>query len=138
MKFLKTTSASIIAICLLFTLNSCSKGKDDAAKPVTKDQLAGKWTMTIQSNSIVTLHATLKANGAMELDEPPFDNVTDIILLWDVTNGKFTAHLDANNIPNYWKLEGTIDPKLTSVTGTLTADNSPNPPQVATFILDKQ
>ncbi len=139
MKSLKFFSALAIVASLLFSFSSCKKGNDSVSKnTVTKDQLAGKWNMSIQANGIVTLRATLKASGSMELDQPPYDGIADIILLWDVTNNNFTAHLDANGISNYWKLNASIDPKTLSMTGELIANNDPNPPQTALFTMDKQ
>ena len=136
MKSLKFFSVMAIAASLLFCFSSCKKDSDTKSG-VTKDQLLGKWTFVIQYNGTTTYHATLKASGGMEVDQPPFDDVADIILLWDVNQNNFTAHIDINGITNYWKLTGTVDAAGASVAGTLVANDGVNPPITALFTMDK-
>jgi len=135
MKSLKFLSAVVVAATILFTFSSCKKDSD--IKTVTKEQLLGKWTFVIQYNGTTTYHANLKASGGMEVDQPPFDDVADIILLWDVSKNNFSAHIDINGITNYWKLTGTVDAAGASVAGTLVANDGVNPPITALFTMDK-
>ena len=139
MKSLTSGSALAFAAIILFSFSSCKKEKDSVSNAaVTKDQLAGKYNMVVQANGTATWHATLKASGAMEIDQAPYDNISDIILLWDVNSNTFTAHLDANGVTNYWKLSAPVDPKTLSMAGQLVANDGVNPPLTALFTMDKQ
>jgi hypothetical protein len=135
MKSLKFFSAAIFSAAFLFSFSSCKKDND--TKTVTKEQLLGKWTFVIQYNGTTTYHANLKASGGMEVDQAPFDDVADIILLWDVNQNNFTAHIDINGITNYWKLTGTADTAGSSIAGTLVANDGVNPPITALFTMAK-
>src|SRR5262245_25890590 len=103
MNSLKTSSVFTLVIACLFSLVSCKKDHDAVStNTVTKDQLVGKWNMFIQADAgKISALATIKGSGAMEIDQQPYDGITDLILLWDVTNNKFTAHVDANGVKNY-------------------------------------
>jgi len=138
MNSLKTPGALTIVIALLFFLVSCKKDHDAAStNTVTKDQLVGKWNMFIQADAgKISALATIKGSGAMEIDQQPYDGITDLVLLWDVNDNKFTAHVDANGVKNYWKLDGSVDPKTLSIAGELVTNT--NPPANAIFTLDKQ
>jgi hypothetical protein len=143
MKSLKIFSALPILVALLFSFSSCKKENDSVSKStvskntITKDQLVGKWNLFIQSDAgNLSAHATLKASGAMELDQQPYDGITDLVLLWDLNNNNFTAHLDAYGVTDYWKLNGPVDPKTLSTAGQLTTNT--NPPVNALFTMDKQ
>jgi hypothetical protein len=136
MKSLKFFSAVVIAAAFLFSFSSCKKD-GDTKNGVTKDQLLGKWTFVIQYNGTTTYHANLKASGGMEVDQPPFDDVADILLLWDLSKNNFTAHIDINGITNYWKLTGTVDAAGSSIAGTLVANDGVNPPITAVFTMAK-
>jgi len=135
MKSLKFFSALAIAAAFLVSFSSCKK--EDEKTGITKDQLLGKWNFAIQYNGVTTYHANLKASGGMEVDQAPFDDVADIILLWDVSKNSFTAHIDINGITNYWKLTGTVNPGGSSIAGTLVANDGVNPPITALFTMDK-
>jgi hypothetical protein len=137
MKSLKIVRTLFIAASMVLAFNSCSKDKN-AVKTVSKEQLAGKWNMVVQANSgTVVWHAELKLNGAMEVDQQPYDGIPDVILLWDLTGNNFTAHVDFNNITNYWKLDAPVDPKTLSMAGQFKL-NDPATPQTAIFTMDKQ
>ncbi|HEV8504566.1 MAG TPA: hypothetical protein VGQ53_04170 [Chitinophagaceae bacterium] len=138
MNSVKTSSAVTVVIALLLSVVSCKKDHDSAStNTVTKDQLVGKWNLFIQSDAgNISAQATMKGSGAMELDEQPYDGITDLVLLWDVNNNKFTAHVDAFGVTNYWKLDGAVDPKTLAIAGQLTTNTSP--PVNAIFTLDKQ
>ena len=140
MKFLKFVSVLAVMAGSMFFFSSCSKQKDavNPSNTVTKDQLVGKWNGNIQSNAgSPAFHADLKGSGAMELDIAPYDGITDIVLLWDVNGNNFTAHVDANGVTNYWKIDATIDPKTLSMAGQLKVNNDPNPPITGIFTMDK-
>ncbi len=137
MKFLKIVSTLFIAAGFVLTIASCSKKKEDI-NTVTKDRLVGKWAGNIQSNSgSPAFHAELKGSGAMELDIAPYDGIPDIILLWDVNNNNFTAHLDANGVTNFWKIDAAIDPKTLSMAGQLKVYD-PSTPITGIFVMDRQ
>ena len=137
MKSLKTLSTLFIAASLVLAFASCSKNKD-SVDTLSKDKMVGKWNMAIQANSGTVLwHAELKLNGAMEIDQLPYDGIPDVILLWDLTGNNFTAHVDFNNITNYWKLDAPVDPKTLSMAGQFKL-NDPATPQTAIFTMDKQ
>lgn len=121
----------------IFSIIACNKEKD-TSNAITKEKLVGKWEAVIQSNTVLKLNATLKASGAMELDQAPYDGIPDVVLLWDLANNAFTAHLDANGVVNFWKIEATIDPTSLSMAGQLKADNGQNPPIIAVFLMDKK
>jgi hypothetical protein len=137
MKSFRLFSLLAVAVSFSFFFSSCKKDKGSVSKNITKDQLVGKWNMTIQSNGSISVQATLKASGAMELDQAPYDGIPELILLWDVNNNNFTAHLDANGITNYWKMDAPIDTKTLSMAGSLKV-NDPNSPQSGLFTMDKQ
>jgi hypothetical protein len=136
MKCLKFFSVVIFAAAFLFSFSSCKKNNDTKGG-ITKEDMLGKWNFVIQYNGTTTYHANLKASGGMEVDQPPFDDVADIILLWDVSKNNFTAHIDINGVTNYWKLTGTVDSGGSSVAGTLVANDGVNPPITALFTMDK-
>ena len=137
MKSLKIASIVFIVASIALVFTSCRKEKEDV-KQISKEQLVGKWNMTLQaSNAPVIWHAELKAGGAMEIDQPPFDGKAEIILLWDLAGNHFTAHLDYNGVANYWQFDAPVDLNTLSMAGKLKV-NDPNSPQTAVFTMDKQ
>ncbi|MEO6229521.1 MAG: hypothetical protein ABJB11_14580 [Ferruginibacter sp.] len=134
MKLLKSLSVVVIVTGLVFSFTSCKKDKP-VDHTITKDQLTGKWNMLVQSsNGPLVWHAELKNSGALEVDTAPYDGKPDFILLWDISNNNFTAHLDANGITNYWLLNAPVS--TTAMAGQLKTNATPS--EVLIFTMDKQ
>jgi len=142
MKPLKFFGLPSIMVVLLFSFGSCKKDKESVPdNTVTKDQLLGKWDMTVllSGNFIEKDNITLKEGGVMEMDLEPHDGITDFILSWDVNNNVFTAHLDLNGVSNVWKLNAQVDPETLLITGEKTMiSGGNNPPVTVIFGMEKQ
>ena len=138
MKFQKLILTGVVLLwAALVVLSSCSKKKDDAPA-ITKEQLIGKWEMSVQANNYIDVwKAELTAAGVMKVDVPPYTGISDYIFLWNLAGNKFTAQFAANNIPNYLELTADVDPGTLSMSG-LVRLNDPNTLQTCVFTMDKQ
>ena len=140
MRHLKTLCVLFLSLVVILSFDSCKKDSSVQDNSIKKDQLLGKWNMSVLLPGGTTEKdgVVLKADGTMEIDIEPQDGKADFILMWDIKDNAFTAHWDNNGVSNLWKFNAQVNPYTLLISGEKIMQGQNSSSLTVTFSMEKQ